>query len=420
MLTARSSVVWFAVAVLVVDCAIAGFGLSRSDAAVRTQWDSLGLAPLIVGPVLAGAGAWLIRRNRTRLRGILRSSPGRAERADVSVVLALAAVSAAAHLVASALLWAVLGLQGEVLTGLWLVTQFGAIGVLWGMLAIGVLVGVLIPSLAAPYLVGLLCLGIPMVWSKVHLSSLFLITGGGTLTSPEFEFVPRSEVIVAQFAVGMGALLLAAAVTTFPGRVFFVLLAAGALLFAPSAWLLQSTTPTRFWADTASLDVTCDVGRVTVCVPDRQRREGQILATQIKRMNLENARVPGFSPVILVRAVSFGMIQRQAQSAPSNEQWITVTDLGRVPSWDFLIGHMEQIAFPTRCFTPAGPPAGALAESSLMFTGYQSVIAAGLDPAANPSLRPVTALSTGDRDAWLAASWAAVYMCQAAPDLPVP
>ena len=64
----RGFVPILAVACIAIEISFVVYALSLRESSFLTRWDSIGLAPLVVGPLLAGATAWLMRRNHFTVR----------------------------------------------------------------------------------------------------------------------------------------------------------------------------------------------------------------------------------------------------------------------------------------------------------------------------------------------------------------
>lgn len=415
----RGFVPILALACIAIEISFVVYALSLRESSFLTRWDSIGIDPLVVGPLLAGATAWLMRRNHFTVREVLQAAPDRAARADIATLVAVIVVAFSVHLLAMLVAAVLLSFRAPTqLTSLWIFAVCGALGLLLTYIALGAVVGSFINTSAAPFLVALVSLLLPIVLLDIGLHKLFVITGGGIIENLDFVFVPRSEVVAAELLLGVGLITLAFSLvlrgTSHRPRLFAGVAGLTVALFA--AVFLQSTADLRFWADDSAITVTCTGSSPEICFPPDSAAAADYARTFTTNLNREAVRL-GLQPAVVhrVRAVGYGELQRDTARAPSTERWISVDQSLRSGSKaDLLDNHLEQFVYPPKCFGTMGLVTSAYDDPARLFRIYLGYVGVG-KPVDDPDLASVIRLDSTARDQWLRAAWLQVLACGAVP-----
>ena len=418
----RNVVAILGIVLFVGELSFVGYGFTMQGAGYLTRWDVMGASPLVLGPLLTGVAAWLMRRNRFAMKDLFESSTTRANRADITTVVSLAAVAVLVHLAVLPLAAAAASVQAPFdLSPLWVVSALGAVGLLLIYLAIGVAAGALVPTSASPFLAGLCMLALPMVWIPLGLNRVLLMAGGANVDSPDLLFVPRGEITLAQLLAGVGLLGLVVALVlrrAIPvGRMCVG--AVGGIIVLSACWFLQQTPDTRFWADDSPLAGSCSRDAPRICLPSDYATTADHVHKYMAALNAEARRlgIPR-AEVSTVTAVSYGQLQRTSDRPDDSQRWMTVDDsVRRGAAPEVLANHLEQFVYPCKCFGPEGLVSSAWSESATVFRLYLGDIASSTAP--DPAeLGPIFRLSTSNRDNWLKAAWASVLDCSTPAALP--
>lgn len=387
--------------------------------------DLVGLAPMIVGPLTSVFSCWFMQRNRELLENYLGSNPKRMAKANISGSISIALTFLTSHLLVFSLTWVYLEFIYEIkFEWVWFLTFFGAIGVCFSFLGLGILVGNYFRNPLAPTLLGIFGLAIPFIFALIGLNKTLLITGGSSIDSDFVTFHPKMQIVELQFLAGFSLFMFAILLSLKNRFLKRIVMALALLTFAASLWNLQSAVDARFELKITKVETECKGGAVRVCLPVGVHDSEYLIESAVKNLNSELERVGVENPISRLKVFSLGKILSDSDIVIQSKNTIPITyrwlpaSTEFVPSKfdDYLRNQLEYIIYPPKCFGYGGIYAEAGKGGNRKFEGY--VIYLLMDLSRDVEwLKWMNSKSQEEIDNWIIQSWSAVQSCSAVPKI---